>query len=123
MKKLIFTLVFISALSHSYGQKSDNSFVITEDAQVTDIALYEKALNNADMDRYRYLDSRRVIKFQKGVVIELFSANEMIEKGMTVQIEKIRKAPIEKNTEPNFVLKPSGYIIEQHTAIGKRKIN
>ena len=47
----------------------------------------------------------------------------MIEKGMTVQIEKIRKAPIEKNTEPNFVLKPSGYIIEQHTAIGKRKIN
>ena len=117
MKKLIIALSILLSSSALFGQ--DKSYVLTSPAQVRDINLYITAIDNANWDKYRLLNERRTITFQKGVIIELLSADEMTEKGMEVDLSKILKQKPTTLYKPVFVLGENGYIIEQHSYIEK----
>ncbi|MFH1320864.1 MAG: hypothetical protein ABII90_09465 [Bacteroidota bacterium] len=97
------------------------SFTIIENGSVPDIKPYVDALNNANFDKYRLLDGRRILKFNTGLQVELYSANELYEKyGKQVDhktVQKMGSDPVYKN---EFTLLPSGHILEQVPVEGKK---
>lgn len=117
MKKLIIATGIVLLSTAFFAQ--DKSYVITDKAQVREINLYITAIEKANWDKYRLINERRVITFQKGVKIELLSADEMTEKGMEVDLSKILKQKPTTLYKPVFVLGENGYIIEQHSYIEK----
>jgi hypothetical protein len=118
MKKLIIAFSLLVFSTTLYGQ--EKSYLITDEAQVGDINIYITAIEKANWDKYRMIDERRVIKFKKGVIIELLSANEMTEKGMEINQSLVLKQSPTGIYQPLFVLSDNGFIIEQHSYVTKR---
>lgn len=92
--------------------QSEETFIITQKNNITNIKDYETALRKADLKCYRMLDQRRVLKFDSGVIVELLSVNELLQKGIVV-----RKDCLTDPSNPNkdsrvFTLLPNGIIAE-----------
>ncbi|MCA6364076.1 MAG: hypothetical protein IM638_13635 [Bacteroidetes bacterium] len=82
---------------------------------VTDLTPYTKALEVADMDRYRYMDERNTLLFEGGLKVELLSANEMTALGMPVRMERVRTAKPGFDTGSVFKLTADGVLVEVMT--------
>jgi len=117
MKNVIIAFSLLISSTTLFSQ--DKSYIITNEAQVRDINLYISAIENTNWDKYRLINERTIITFQKGVKIELLSADEMTEKGLEVDLTKILKEKPTHLYKPTFVLGKNGYIIEQHSYIEK----
>ena len=92
--------------------KETATFNIINNGEVSDIQPYIIAMSNANFDTYRLVDSRRIIKFDTGVEVELFSANELSAK-FPEKMSKIilTKKDIEGIEPPTYKLSPTGHII------------
>ena len=84
MKKIITLLLLIicvsgnSAFSQNLSEKKHFDFIKVSSASSKDNLL--KMLNVLNLENYRLIDKRRSLEFNDGSVIELFSANELMEK-------------------------------------------
>lgn len=84
---------------------------------VTDLAAYDKALSESDLDRYRYFDKRNTLTFENGLQVELYSANEVKALGLAVKDSHVRTKEPTFNTGSVFKLAANGHLVEMMTRI------
>lgn len=59
------------------AQPTKRTYQITKDGGVDNIEKYYSALEKYDLDRYRLIDQNRIVRFDSGVEVELFSAEKL----------------------------------------------
>ena len=115
IEKLSFFVSFLLIASFSYSQ--ENTYEVIENGSVNDLSVYTEAMNKANFDAYRFMSKRRLIRFKSGVVISLFSEQELLEKGFQITDSKAIPDEIILTNEPIFELRENGYIRVNHTAL------
>jgi hypothetical protein len=90
------------------------TFEITSKGNVSDIKLYEDAMNSANFDSYRFQTKRRMINFEAGVLIELLSAEEVESKGLEINKSLALNDSefFNQKNSSSWRLTSSGHIIE-----------
>lgn len=92
MKKTItfFTMVLLLFSSIIYGQeRKDQTYRFVNPEIVNNLQDYETAFSTADMTKFRFSNKLNVIKFNNGLEVELFSANQLVANGVTVDSSKL----------------------------------
>ena len=77
------------------------------------------SFEKADWDRYRLKEDRRVLNFDNDIVIELLSAEELIERNISHDERKIQSKQNQFDNNTLFVINSNGHIIEQKKSISK----
>jgi len=109
IRYFIFILsVFFCKSSFSQETNSISNFQITDNGNVADIQLYNVAINNADLENYRYKTKRNTILFDNGLKAELISAEEMFALGMKVNINNYSDTRDPLYIQPVFRLNDNG---------------
>lgn len=116
---LFISSVLFFRFSFSQQINSSGGFQITSNGNVADIQVYKDALNKADWKCHRFMNSRRVLAFDTGVVVELFSVKELSELGLNADVSCIADEKNSSPRQPVYHLSESGIIIETHQPIGK----
>lgn len=95
-------------------EKNNNTFIVKGNNTTADLNAYVKAMEKADFKCYHLSKTRRTLKFDTGVTVELFSIAEMLANHINInspcQIDENKlnqKAPVYQLTE-------SGFIAEKH---------
>ncbi|TXB63442.1 hypothetical protein FRY74_12740 [Vicingus serpentipes] len=118
MKKSLTIFLFLITLG-VYSQ--ENTYKIIKTNKVQNLADYSSAMNKASFDQYRFFDKRRVINFESGVQIELFSANELKKNGVKVEDSISIKGDLPKDyIEPVFRINENGHVIMINQILRKR---
>ncbi len=68
-------LTFWSGIS--FAQEEKRSFEVVDDAGVEDVSIYLDALAQKNLDSYRLVSSSRIIRFESGFEIKLYSAEKL----------------------------------------------
>ena len=79
----------------------------------------EPALDMCDLTKYRKEDKRVKMLFDDDTIVELFSANELMGKGIEVETDYINKT--DRMLLNIFRLHPDGWLIEDATKISKEE--
>lgn len=77
------------------------------------------SFEKADWDRYRLKEDRRVLNFDNDIVIELLSAEELIERNISYDERKIQSKQNQFDNNTLFVINSNGHIIEQKKSVSK----
>jgi hypothetical protein len=79
--KGIITLLCLLLFSFtSTAQKAKEHYVLHHADSKIDAATYKQALDNKELDGFRFLDKRRIIKFEgSATTVELYSAKELLD--------------------------------------------
>jgi len=111
----IFALIFLASsfiiTPKLYSQK--NTYKIIEKNNVLNISEYRTAMDKANFDTYRYIQKRRKISFDTGVVIELLSVYELQALNIPVDASKGRIYNKNGETNPIYRLGNNGYILAE----------
>lgn len=118
MKSLVVLLLLSSSIFRPISTQHTWNFINPE--VVADLAPYNNALANADLDRFRYFDVRNTIHFENGLNVELLSANEVTAMGLPVKTTHVRTQPPTAYSQSIFKLLPNGLLVEL-PAMQKRK--
>ena len=62
------------------GKAAKYHYILHNVSDVDSVKLYNTALSKINLDEYRLLNKRRVIRFDTGVTVELLSAKELKDK-------------------------------------------
>ncbi len=93
MKRQLFLCFLILSAFVSYAQSNiTNDYAIISTAGVPEIIVYKNALDNADWEPYRLLNTRLKFSFDNGFTIELKSAVELLNLGFPINLEDYRTA-------------------------------
>src|SRR4051812_17825594 len=79
---LIFAIMFYGAKTITAQEKNNSTFAIINQAGITNIQPYILAIEKANFNCYHLKKNRRKITFDTGVVVELYSLDEMHSKGV-----------------------------------------
>lgn len=82
-----------------------------------------KALNAANMDQFRLRSKRRAVQFSNGIVVELFSAEEMKQKGANIDPAFYSESLPANYQEPTYDVTEGGHLIQIHKTIENGKHN
>jgi len=107
---LCFFLLF-SILFTSTGFSQKDSYQIIKEDNVSNIADYSSAMDNANFDSYRYVNKRRKIFFDSGVEIELLSVYELQSLKLPVNASNARIYNDKSHTNPIFKLGNNGHVL------------
>ena len=117
-KKYLFFVVFIMTLQNSIAQNSTSTsnkkYIITASLEKVD-DFFIQSFEKANWDRYRYEDERRELKFENGIVVELLSANELVDLGVSFDMSKVVPKGVKSTSNTVFAINENGHIIEKHT--------
>ena len=105
-------LLLISLVGISVQLMAQPTYVIHNSEKIQDEHLFTNALNMCDFDRYRLKDNRRILNFESGVILELYSVNEMREEGLEFDKNQIILNDVEVIHPATFKLTDAGYIVE-----------
>ncbi len=84
MKKTIITTFIFFTIFKLYSQEVNNqTYSIIEKPSEIDVSLYENALFNSDFECFRFETKDRVLMFDSGVTISLFSRNKVVQNGIS----------------------------------------
>lgn len=103
-----------SSLSTSAQVTSPESFEIKKNNATVDVATYSAALQSANLDKYRLVDQRRILKFASGLEVELLSSNELNAKGISFDPRRICTTDVPVIHPAVFGINANGHIIEGH---------
>ena len=117
---LIRIIIFASSFFFStsiFSQEASSSvfFQITNNGSVGDIQPYKDAIAKANWNCYRLMTKRRTLNFDSGVIVELFSVDELSAKGNKVDTSCLTDEKNISSEQPLYHLSESGIIIEMHT--------
>ncbi len=122
-KPLKTAIVFILISLSLQGFSQNKSYEITN-LNGQNLTIYSQAIENANWDKYRLPDKRRILHFENGLTFELLSEKELKAKNIAYKINRINRyadATIEYPYE--FTLGENGYIIEQKRYYSKTMKN
>ena len=111
MKIHLCFFLLLSILFSSTGISQKDTYYIIKENNVSNIADYSLAMDNANFDSYRYINKRRNIFFDTGVEIELLSVYELQTLKLPVISSKARIYNEKTHTNPIFKLGNNGHII------------
>lgn len=114
-----FLLLGFTASAQEQKEVKNQTYTIVDNGGVTNIQPYIDALNNSDMRNHRLRNKRYTIVFEKGVKVELFSASEIVNNGIQLNISEYPESFDLTRQEPIFALGANNFIIEYHIATGK----
>jgi hypothetical protein len=124
MKKTItfFTVVLLLFSSIIYGQeKKDETYRYVNPEIVNNLQDYETAFSTADMTKFRFSNKSNVITFRNGLKVELFSANQLVANGVTVDSSKLMvKEPTNRDDYLFDISEDKKYILQKY-AVNKYK--
>jgi hypothetical protein len=81
--KLFATIILLFGGFTCYCQEINNrTYKIINLPKNTDIELYINAINNSDLQCFRFKSTCRVLNFKSGLSIEIFSYNKLIADGL-----------------------------------------
>ena len=121
MKIHLCFFLLLSILFSSTGFSQKDSYLIINKNKTTNISEYKDALDNANFNRIRYKSKRRQITFLNGPTIELLSAQELISKGVLIDLSEATNDGKYIDDSNTWKLAPNGHII--HTISMNNKIN
>lgn len=75
--KILFLTIFLQFFNLFFCFGQSNTYEIVNTNNIENIQSYVNALNDAVLHSHRFQDQRRIITFESGVEIELFSINEL----------------------------------------------
>ena len=101
-------LIFIS----SKGLSQKGSYRIINKNKTHNISEYKDAIEKADFNRMRFKNKRRKLVFENGPTIELFSAQELIDKGYNIDINEAIDNDELINEYNIWKLSPNGHVIQ-----------
>ena len=83
---LLFTLSFFSASAQnkSFVEKIDLTYKITNPDLTTDLDSYTRALDKANLSQYRLQNKSFTLKFESGIIVEVFSAENLLSKNIVI---------------------------------------
>jgi hypothetical protein len=116
---LVFTsmLLFSAAWSQSQPQVTPFSvgmWDVVSTPDDYDVATFRRTLNTINLDNLRFHDSRRVMKFESGIVIELFSVQEVTTQGQTIIWNGLTTQNQTNVSKCMFQLTDSGYLLQKY---------
>ena len=110
-------VLIIVSNSISYSQNIPNkkqSFKIIDKGNVLDISTYCRSIEKANFDPYRLIDKRRILQFDIGLTIELYSGNELFETyGKKINHDMIQQKGTEIEYPNIFTISTNGHIVEK----------
>lgn len=111
--KYIVTFVLTLGLLSASAQEKTTYRIIKSDG-VENIEVYHQALQSKDLDAHRLINQSRVIKFESGVEVELYSATYLEEEyGRMRNHEFMQRMGNEPVYPWYWTLSPSGTIIDK----------
>ena len=79
-------------------------------------------MQEANFDSYRFIDKRRNLVFESGVVVELFSVNEVKALGIAIDETKATSTELPQGyTPPTYQITPDGKIVAVHILNPRKK--
>lgn len=83
---LLFNLTFFaaSAQNRSLVEKENETYKITNPELTTDLGAYNRALEKANLSLYRLQNKSFIIKFESGIIVEVFSAETLLSKNIVI---------------------------------------
>lgn len=123
-RKLLFLMSILLCTSFLYAQEKENTtYRIINHSDIKDIQNYKKAIEAANWKCYRMLNKSRIIKFDTGIEVELFSALALAANGISVSRDCLVTEELVngRKYQPIYRLDPSGRIIELHESVGNTK--
>ncbi len=127
MKKIMILGFFAITFQYSIvaqtssREKNDVTFSITQKGNVVDLNPYISAIEKANFSCYHFENNRRKLVFDNGLVVELFSAKEMIGKNTGFDLSCLTNETQMSKEKPKYHLDPSGIIVEIHGEDQMRK--
>ena len=101
---------------------TNETFRIINLPNLPDLSLYENAMEEANFDSYRFINKRRNLTFESGVVIELFSVNEVQALGIVIDETKATSDELPQGyTPPTYKITPDGKIVAVHILNPRKK--
>lgn len=115
MKKYITALlVFILFTTSMVGQeKKNDTYKFLNAKEINGSSKYVEAFKTADMTKFRFQNKRNTIIFENGLKVELFSADELTQKGYQVDSRKLLISEPTHKAFYTFALSPDGKTILQ----------
>ncbi|MCB9361681.1 MAG: hypothetical protein H6587_09225 [Flavobacteriales bacterium] len=127
LRKSVFTILLVCFTligGMVFGQEENGkTYTILDSKNVENIESYIDALNKANMKFYRLKNQRFSIVFDTGVVVELFSAIECENNGVSIDSMEY---PIKFDSSkqlPTFSLGTNNYILIGHQFVNKKGRN
>jgi hypothetical protein len=122
MRPRLSFLIFLTAFFLFFNktgnaqEKNNSTFVVLAGTQ-TDVKPYTTAVEAADFRCYHLKDHRRNLRFDNGVIVELFSITEMLGKGINFNSNCIPDESKLQGKAPLYHLTETGMIVESHDDI------
>jgi len=82
-----------------------------------DMATFESTLNAVNLDNLRFHDSRRIMEFESGMTIELFSVQETIVNGHVSTWTGLTTSNQTNTPKCIFQLTDTGYLLQKYVEI------
>lgn len=104
-----FTVVIIGSTAIA----QDGTYVFQNPEVVDNIDSYMYAIDKADFDTYRLPNDSRILTFESGLKVELYSEEKLMDLGLPVNnnlINRNKNTPVESTSI--FSLSPEGIILE-----------
>ena len=88
-----------------------NSFSLQGDFDKSQMSFYENAINNSNLEIYRLIKERTKITFSNGFILELFSAEELLQSHIILSTVNYQEISSIIDTKPEFRVLDSGVIV------------
>ena len=112
MKKILLLTLFI--FNFSFSQEVEKiTYKFLNPEIVSNINDYKKAFSTADMSAFRYESKSNIIVFQSGLKVELFSANELKDKNLKLELQNFRSVDQKASNDYYFTLSDNKKFILQ----------
>ena len=122
----LFNLTFFaaSAQNRSLIEKENETYKITNPELKTDLGVYNRALDKANLSLYRLQNKSFTIKFESGVVVEVFSADSLLSKNIIIdQSYEYPQDFSSERYESVFSLAENDIIVEIRPVSNAKKIS
>jgi hypothetical protein len=111
-------LFFTSLAQEStFKEKLNISYAIQNISTIKNSEVYINALNASNMNNHRLKSDRNTITFEGGIIVILFSAEELLANSVTDIDPSNFPNQIQRYSTPIFKLTDNNYIVELHQTI------
>jgi len=123
IKLLLFSSLFllfsfaIRAQQNTFKEVKDVSYSIQNISLIENSETYISAINNADFNNHRLKSKRNTIIFEGGLSVILYSAEELVQNGITTINPQDFLVDFENYIAPMFKLSSNNHIIESKRTI------
>lgn len=118
---IILSTIIFCAFTTSNLFAQEGTYKIVKENNLTNVSDYITAMDKANFDSYRYVNNRRKLVFNTGLIIELLSVQELENSGIAVDASKAMVYDPKKLIQnPVYRLNNNGHIIAEFQTANKK---